>query len=252
MPYTGSMLTPDDVDRYIVRGADGSICLADALDTVCFTLVPEGADVPNAPIIHVYLSKLIYVFYHEDVPILQVEIVMDTTGIRQALTDRNQGAGSSGDDPLGAGNINADAGETDRNQGAGSSGDDPLGAGNINADAGDTDTGGTDDGETDELFSGNDGWFIRIYYPEGRALPRGVLKLEDSGLKIKINGQPIRSADIEGFARITGSGGSGVQFFYPNVSGISSQLTVEVTGLVSDEETVTFNVDSPTETVRRI
>ena len=97
-------------------------------------------DTTNVPIIYVYRRKLIYVFYYDDHPIVRVERAMDTTGIRQALTDRNQGAGSARADPLGAGNINADAGETDTR-------------------------------ETDDLFSGNDGWFIRIYYPEGRNLP---------------------------------------------------------------------------------
>ena len=215
-PYTGSMLSPGDIDRYIVRAADGSICLADASDAVCFTLIPQGADSANAPIIHIYTGKIIYVFSHDDAPIVRVERAMDTTGIRQALTDGNQGAGSSRDDPLGAGNINADAGETDTR-------------------------------ETDDLFSGNDGWFIRIYYPEGRNLPRGISKLEDSGLDITINGKPISSADIEGFAQITGPRGTGVQFFYPNVSKNASRLTVKVTGLVSEKEPVTFQIDPPTE-----
>ena len=205
-PYTGSMLSPGDIDRYIVRAADGSICLADASDAVCYTLIPQGVDTPNAPIIHVYRRKLIYVFYYDDHPIVRVERAMDTTGIRQALTDRNQEAS----------NINADAGETDTR-------------------------------ETDDLFSGNDGWFIRIYYPEGRNLPRGISKLEDSGLDITINGKPISSVDIEGFAQITGPRGTGVQFFYPNVSKNASRLTVKVTGLVSEKEPVTFQIDPPTE-----
>ena len=215
-PYTGSMLSPVDIDKYIVRAADGSICLADALDAVCYTLIPQGADTPNAPIIHVYRSKLIYVFYHDDHPIVRVERAIDTTGIRQALTDRNQGDGSSRDDPLGAGNINTDADETDT-------------------------------GETDDLFSGNDGWFIRIYYPEGRDLRRGISQLEDSGLNITINGRLISSADIEGFAQITGPRGTGVQFFYPNVFENTSRLTVKVTGLVSEKDPVTFQIDPPTE-----
>ena len=100
--YTGSMLGPGDIDRYIVRAADGSICLADASDAVCFTLIPEGTDIPNAPIIHVYPQKLIYVFYYDEHPIVRVERFVDTTGIRQALTDRNRGAGSSHTtDPVG-------------------------------------------------------------------------------------------------------------------------------------------------------
>lgn len=242
MPYTGSMLSPGDVEKYIVRSVDGSICLADASESVCFTLIPQGVDTTNAPIIHVYRRKLIYVFYYDEHPIVRVERAMDTTGIRQALTDRSQEAGASRDDPLGAGNINADAGETDRSQEAGASRDDALGADNMNADAGETET-----HETDDLFSGNDGWFIRIYYPEGRDLPHGISKLENSGLDITINGKPISSADIEGFAQITGLRGTGVQFFYPNIFEDTSRLTVKVTGLVSETDTVTFQVDPPAE-----
>ena len=215
-PYTGSILSPDDVGRYIVRRDDGSICLQSDLDSRCFILIPKGANTATAPIIHIYSGKIVYVFFHDDAPIVRVERAMDTTGIRQVLTDGNQGTRLSRDDPLGAGNINADAGEIDTR-------------------------------ETDDLFSGNDGWFIRIYYPEGRDLPRGISNLEDSGLNITINGKPISSADIEGFAQITGLRGRGVQFFYPNESGSTSPLTVEVTGLVSDEETVTFQIDPPTE-----
>ena len=107
-----------------------------------------------------------------------------------------------------------------------------------------TDDPETDAGETDDLFSGNDGWFIRIYYPEGRDLPRGISQLEDSGLNITINGKSISSADIEGFAQIMGPRGTSVQFFYPNVLENTSRLIVKVTGLVSDEETVTFQVES--------
>ena len=215
-PYTGSMLSPGDIDRYIVRAADGSICLADASDAVCFTLIPQGTDTLNAPIIHVYRRKLIYVFYYDEHPIVRVERFVDTTGIRQALSDTNRGAGSSRDDPLGPGNVNADADEINTR-------------------------------ETDDLFSGNDGWFIRIHYPDGRDLPRGISQLEDSGLHITINGKPISSKDIESFSQFTGPRGTGVQFFYPNIFENTSRLTVKVTGLISDKDTVTFQIDPPTE-----
>ena len=241
-PQTGSMLSPGDVEKYIVRAADGSLCLADASDAVCFRLFPEGADTPNAPIIHVYRRKLIYVFYYEDHPIVFVERAMDTTGIRQALTSNNQGAlASSGDpvvsdeDPFADDNVNGD--DTD----------------NVNDD--DTDNVNGDDrvdrddngSQIDAHHVVNDGWLIKIYYPAGRQPPAGISTLENSRLKIKINGKRVRAADIVGFTRTTGPRGAGVQFFYPNKSGSISPLTIEVTGLVSDEETVTFQVDPPTE-----
>ena len=237
-PHTGSMLSPGDVDKYIVRAVDGSICLAAASDAVCYTLMPQGADTPNAPIIHVYRRKLIYVFYYDDHPIVRVERAMDTTGIRQALTDRNQGAGSSGDDPL-------------------VSVEDPFGDDNVNDNVNDDDTGNVNDdddvndddngGQIDAHHVVNDGWLIKIYYPAGRQPPAGLSTLANSLLKIKINGKRIGDADIVGFTPTTGPRGAGVQFFYPNESGSISPLTVEVTGLVSDEETVTFRVDPPTE-----
>ena len=46
-PQTGSMLSPGDVEKYIVKAADGSICLADASDAVCYTLIPQDADTPT-------------------------------------------------------------------------------------------------------------------------------------------------------------------------------------------------------------
>ena len=108
----GSMLTVDDIDRYVVSNGDGTLCLQDAYDSACMKLVPQGrggADITNAPIIHIHPEKLVYVFYYEDRPILRAERVMDTTLIVQQLRDtggvqprprasyqgRNQGTGGN-------------------------------------------------------------------------------------------------------------------------------------------------------------
>ena len=216
-PSTGSILSPDDVGRYIVRRDDGSICLQSDSDARCFTLIPKDRNTANAPIIHIYSGKIVYVFSHDDAPIVRVQRSMDTTGIRQALTDGNQGTGSSHGDPLDTSNVRDALGET-----------------------------GADEAD-DALFSGNAGWLIKLSYPPGRKPPPGRLTLENSGLKIKINGEPITGADILSFARITGPEGAGVQFFYPNISKKTSRLTVEVKGLVSEADTVTFQIDPLTE-----
>ena len=41
MPYTGSMLTPNDVDRYLITHSDGKFCLHNGTDSACLTLVPK-------------------------------------------------------------------------------------------------------------------------------------------------------------------------------------------------------------------
>ena len=108
----GSMLTVDDIDRYVVSNGDGTLCIQDAYDSACMKLVPQGrggADITNAPIIHIHPEKLVYVFYYKDRPILRAERVMDTTLIVQQLRDtggvqprprasyqgRNQGTGGN-------------------------------------------------------------------------------------------------------------------------------------------------------------
>lgn len=88
MPYigdTGSMLTAEDVDRYITIGED-SVCLLSGDESACITLRPETED-DSRPIIHIHPGKLIYVFYREGVPILQAEIVTDTTEIIEQVSD---------------------------------------------------------------------------------------------------------------------------------------------------------------------
>ena len=234
MPQTPSMFTLDDIDEYIVRPDAATICLQTEVDSRCFRRNADG----KGPIIHIYPQKLVYEFYYQDDPILRVQRTTDTTVLRQTLSEQETQSPRS-DSTLG----NGDGGGN--NNGNGNDDGNPNG----NTDPNNTDNTDEDDfGDAADLFSGNNGWFIRLYYPEGRNPPRGVRRLEDSRLTIKINGQPIRSVDIQGFAHTTGSRGPAVQFFYPNVSGEASQLTVEVTGLVADGETVTFYVDPLTET----
>ena len=83
-----SMLTPDDVDRYITHADDGQVCLESGIETACLTLTPKNTDKNiNAPIIHVHPQKLVYIFYYEGKPILRAERAVDTAPIRTQILD---------------------------------------------------------------------------------------------------------------------------------------------------------------------
>lgn len=89
VPYTGPMLTVDNVDRYRNSLGEDTICLHDGFDIICIKAVPEKRDGEyGIPIVHIHPTSLIYMFYYEDKPILRAERVMDTTQIVQELTDQ--------------------------------------------------------------------------------------------------------------------------------------------------------------------
>ena len=90
VPYTGPVLTVDNVDRYLDSVGEDTACLQDGFDSICLKRVErEEDDVDyNVPIIHVYPSSLIFLFYYEDSPILRAERLMDTTQIVQELLDK--------------------------------------------------------------------------------------------------------------------------------------------------------------------
>ena len=94
-------------------------------------------------------------------------------------------------------------------------------------------------GEIDAHHVYNDGWIIWINYDA----PPEAYTLEGSGLTITINGDPENSKKITSFARVEPP--LGIQFFYPTGTADASSLMIEVTGLVSDSKTVTFDIDLP-------
>ncbi len=99
VPYTGPMLTVDDVDRYLNAIDEDTICLQDGFDSICLKVVEEksgDADV-LVPVVHVHPTSLIYMFYYADKPILRAERVMDTTQIMRELTDPPTANGSTQD-----------------------------------------------------------------------------------------------------------------------------------------------------------
>ena len=48
IPYTGPMLTVDDVDQYLHSTGEDAVCLQDGLDSLCVKLTP-GARGPQGP-----------------------------------------------------------------------------------------------------------------------------------------------------------------------------------------------------------
>ena len=51
IPYTGPMLTVDDVDRYLYSTGEDAVCLQDGLDSLCVKLTPgpQGTRGPQGP-----------------------------------------------------------------------------------------------------------------------------------------------------------------------------------------------------------
>lgn len=87
VPYTGPVLTVDNVDRYLESTGEDTVCLQDGFDTVCLRVLEqeEGDEAP--PTVHIYPASITFVFHYEDRPLLQAERIMDTTEVVQELID---------------------------------------------------------------------------------------------------------------------------------------------------------------------
>ena len=106
MPYTGSVLTVREVDRYLVSTDGNVVCLQDDIDSTCIKLGSETDDT-NGPAIHIYPERRLYLFYHEGNPILRAERVGDTP--------QNGGGGNQGNNNGNNGNNNGNNGGGNNN-----------------------------------------------------------------------------------------------------------------------------------------
>ena len=96
MPYTGSVLPVNEVDRYLVSTDGNIVCFQDGIDSTCIKLGAEtgdGADTTNGPAIHIYPERRLYLFYHEGNPIVGARRVNPP---RENPPPGNSGAGGNG------------------------------------------------------------------------------------------------------------------------------------------------------------
>ena len=143
MPYTGSMMQPGDVDKYLVYPDENTICLQNGYDSACITLVPKRKD-SRVPVIHIYPKRIVYVFYYEGAAVMRVERETDTSDIRDQLTGGGgippggggipPGGGGippgGGGIPPGGGRDNGGGGEDNNGGGGGDNGGGNNGGGN--------------------------------------------------------------------------------------------------------------------------
>ena len=108
LPYTGSILTVDDVDRYLHSVGEDTSCLQPGFDSICVKVMPgpqgpagppglpglPGSPGPqgplgnpgtNAPIIHIHESSIVYDFYYENKLALRAEKLTDTSELLALL-----------------------------------------------------------------------------------------------------------------------------------------------------------------------
>ena len=254
--YTSSMLTPADVDDYLISKRGGAYCIHNDTDSSCIDLVPlvKGGVDTKGPIIHIYPEKTLYLFYHEGKPIVQVERVGDTSDFIKTLTNDNNGDddddnnnGNNGDDDDDNNNGNNGDDDDDDNNGNNNNGNNGDNNGNNNnGNNGDNNGNNNDNPDntdpTDKVSDGH-GWLIWIYYPEGTA-PINPPTLSKSKVTVTINGKQLTDEDITGFAQFIGTDGEkGIQFFYPTESAELLDLKVQMDGIVDREGNVRFNIN---------
>ena len=92
VPYTGQIVTVENVDQYLGSIDQNTVCLQDGFDTVCIKLMLDDVEITKTnvdytPIVHVHPTNLSYVFYYEGNPILLAKRNMDTSTLVQDLAD---------------------------------------------------------------------------------------------------------------------------------------------------------------------
>ena len=92
IPYTGPILSVDNVDSYLNTIKQDTICLQDGFDTVCVKLYPENievdlTDVGFTPTVHVHPTNVAFVFEYQGEPILRARRSMNTETLVRELDD---------------------------------------------------------------------------------------------------------------------------------------------------------------------
>ena len=123
IPYTGHMLTVDDVDQHLHSTGEDAVCLQDGFDSLCVKLIPgargpqgpQGSQGPqgppgppgspgipgtNASIIHIHSQSILYDFYYNDKLILRAEKQADTSELLKLLAAQEDNQNDGNNDAL--------------------------------------------------------------------------------------------------------------------------------------------------------
>lgn len=88
VPYSGPILSIDNVDSFLVTTGEDTVCLQDGFDTVCLRVKETVVDDTVCfPIIVIYPESIIYQFNYDNKPILEAERRIDTAELIQELID---------------------------------------------------------------------------------------------------------------------------------------------------------------------
>lgn len=149
VPYSGPMLTVNDVDRYLKSMDEDTVCVQDGFDSVCLRVVLKEKEDEREEIrvVHIHPTEVTYEFYYEDRLVLRAKRAMDTTRIAQELID--------------AGKVQL-----------------PLDAEQLGA--------GGDQGGNGDDENAFEGWTIQIYYPLSFPETQRGLTPETSGFDIRV------------------------------------------------------------------
>ena len=154
-PYTGSVLTVNEVDRYLVSTDGNAVCFQDGIDLTCLKLTQEtgnGTTAINQPAIHIYPERQVYVFYHEGNPILRAVRAGGNNNSNNSGSGNNNNNGDNGGN--GGGNNNGNnggggnnGGNNGDNGGGNNNGDNNGDNGDNNGDNGGDDNNGDNNGD---------------------------------------------------------------------------------------------------------
>lgn len=227
VPYTGPLLSVNDVDRYLKSTGEDTVCIQDGFDSVCLKVVVKEVEKEDdtdeaGPVIHIHPTGITYEFYYEGHRILRAERAMNTAQLAQELVDTGKAELPPDSELLDAG--------ADPNS----------------------------DGDENNISSG---WTIRIYYPESFPEENRGPAFETSGLEIRVvEGMRLlpndsRDLEVKNFTQIDGTDDSrSAEFFVKTdaaaivirvgglIQGQIAKFRINTAGVVSDEGANTFQL----------